>query len=352
MERRRADLQRERGSLDAESALLAQRIALAEQALARLESLRSDNFVSSAQVQAKTEELLGLRSATPGAGCASAARMSAKSPLREAQLRDLPLQCRRAPGRDRARTGRTGAKERRERSAPQPGGARAAGRRRQRRAGLCRADGRCGLGAGQPGARGLGAAGAPVRAVERRRLPARASSRCCCATTPSRTRSSATSTGASSRCRWRRCSRPNWLVSLGGRRRASRCTASRWRSNASRCRRTASLQPLAPGMQLDADVPCGASQALRVAVRAPAGHGRPRVMAIRGLARSVSGRLARCAQRADDPADRGGRVHAGLPGDGVRRRTATAPTCRRCAGAFRCRSRAPRWPTWCAWPDS
>ena len=88
---RRADLQRERGSLDGESTLLAQRIALAEQAQARLESLRGENFVSSAQVQAKTEELLGLRTQRQ----AQARQRSAHEreiAATEAQLRDLPLQ--------------------------------------------------------------------------------------------------------------------------------------------------------------------------------------------------------------------------------------------------------------------
>ena len=66
--RRHADLLRELAALDAEAALLAQRIALAEQAQARLESLRGDNFVSAAQVQAKAEELLGTAGAAPGAG--------------------------------------------------------------------------------------------------------------------------------------------------------------------------------------------------------------------------------------------------------------------------------------------
>ncbi len=61
LDRRKADLLRDRGTLEAESTLLAQRLALAQQAQARLESLRVDNFVSAAQVQAKAEELLGLQ---------------------------------------------------------------------------------------------------------------------------------------------------------------------------------------------------------------------------------------------------------------------------------------------------
>ncbi len=61
LDRRRADLLRDRGALEAEASLLSQRLSLAQQAQARLESLRGDNFVSAAQVQAKAEELLGLQ---------------------------------------------------------------------------------------------------------------------------------------------------------------------------------------------------------------------------------------------------------------------------------------------------
>jgi membrane fusion protein len=61
LDRRRTDLLRDRGTLETEASLLSQRLALAQQAQARLESLRGDNFVSAAQVQAKAEELLGLQ---------------------------------------------------------------------------------------------------------------------------------------------------------------------------------------------------------------------------------------------------------------------------------------------------
>jgi membrane fusion protein len=47
--------------IEGESRLHAQRLVLAEASLARLESLRGDNFVSAAQVQTKNEEVLGLR---------------------------------------------------------------------------------------------------------------------------------------------------------------------------------------------------------------------------------------------------------------------------------------------------
>lgn len=91
LERRRADMQREQVALDAEAALLGQRVALAQQAQARLESLRGDNFVSAAQVQLKAEELLGLR--------AQAQALERQRRIAErdvagigAQIRELPLQ--------------------------------------------------------------------------------------------------------------------------------------------------------------------------------------------------------------------------------------------------------------------
>ncbi len=91
LDRRRADLQRERGALDAESALLAQRIALAEQAQARLESLRGDNFISTAQVQAKAEELLGLQAQRQAHERQRSAHGRDIASV-EAQRRELPLQ--------------------------------------------------------------------------------------------------------------------------------------------------------------------------------------------------------------------------------------------------------------------
>jgi len=91
LERRRADLQRERGALDSESALLAKRLALAEQAQARLESLRGDNFISAAQVQAKAEELLGLQAQRQAHERQRSAHEREIATL-EAQRRELPLQ--------------------------------------------------------------------------------------------------------------------------------------------------------------------------------------------------------------------------------------------------------------------
>ena len=91
LDRRHADLRRERGALDAESALLTKRIGLAEQAQARLESLRGDNFVSAAQVQAKAEELLGLQAQRQAHERQRSAHERDIATV-EAQRRELPLQ--------------------------------------------------------------------------------------------------------------------------------------------------------------------------------------------------------------------------------------------------------------------
>jgi membrane fusion protein len=104
--RQQAELERERAAgidrqvatmrgelvqIDAEARLHEQRLALAEQSLARLESLRADNFISAAQVQSKSEELLGLRAQ------AQALQRQRAAQLREieqllARRRELPLQ--------------------------------------------------------------------------------------------------------------------------------------------------------------------------------------------------------------------------------------------------------------------
>jgi membrane fusion protein len=91
LERRLADMQRERSALDAEAALLMQRIALAQQAQAQIESLRADNFVSSAQVQAKAGELLALQAQRQALERQRGAHEREITTL-EAQRRELPLQ--------------------------------------------------------------------------------------------------------------------------------------------------------------------------------------------------------------------------------------------------------------------
>lgn len=90
LQQRRSDMQRELDTLSAEAALQRERLALAQQALARLESLRSDNFVSSAQVQTKTEEVLGLKAQAHALERQRTAHLREIATL-EAQLRQLPL---------------------------------------------------------------------------------------------------------------------------------------------------------------------------------------------------------------------------------------------------------------------
>ena len=61
VERRIAQQQRELAQIDSEAALHAKRLALAREALARLESLRADHFISAAQVQTKAEDVLAVQ---------------------------------------------------------------------------------------------------------------------------------------------------------------------------------------------------------------------------------------------------------------------------------------------------
>lgn len=61
LEQRMVGLQRELDQLAAEARLQNERLTLAQQSLARTEALARDQFVSSAQVQAKREDLLGLQ---------------------------------------------------------------------------------------------------------------------------------------------------------------------------------------------------------------------------------------------------------------------------------------------------
>lgn len=91
LDRRLTDMRREREALDGEAALLAQRIKLAEETKARWESLRNDNFVSSAQAQSKSDELLGLQAQRQALERQRGAHEREVATL-EAQRRELPLQ--------------------------------------------------------------------------------------------------------------------------------------------------------------------------------------------------------------------------------------------------------------------
>jgi membrane fusion protein len=127
LSRRASDMQREQAALDAELSLSAQRIKLAEEAKARVESLRSDNFVSSAQVQTKVEELLALQAQRQSIERQRAALARDLSAL-DAQRREAPLDNAKKLGeieRERAELAQQGAESEARRSlvirAPQDG---------------------------------------------------------------------------------------------------------------------------------------------------------------------------------------------------------------------------------------
>ena len=90
IDRQIADRRGELVQLDAEAKLHRQRLQLAQEALARLESLRSDNFISSAQVQAKSEEVLAVQAQLQGLERQRATQLREIGTL-EAQRRELPL---------------------------------------------------------------------------------------------------------------------------------------------------------------------------------------------------------------------------------------------------------------------
>lgn len=90
LQRQRDELALELEQLGAERALQAQRLALAEQALARLESLKGDNFISAAQVQAKAEDKLAVQAQLQSLDRQRVAKQREASAV-DAQLRELPL---------------------------------------------------------------------------------------------------------------------------------------------------------------------------------------------------------------------------------------------------------------------
>lgn len=90
LQRQISDMKRELAQIGTEADLQRERLVLAQQAQARLESLRNENFVSSAQVQTKAEEVLGLRAQLQGLERQGATKQREIGGL-EAQLRELPL---------------------------------------------------------------------------------------------------------------------------------------------------------------------------------------------------------------------------------------------------------------------
>jgi len=90
LQRRLDEMMRERNQIEAEAALHRQRLALAQQSLERLESLSRDQFISSAQVQAKKEEVLGLQAQAQALERQSATLARDRAAL-EGERRDLPV---------------------------------------------------------------------------------------------------------------------------------------------------------------------------------------------------------------------------------------------------------------------
>jgi membrane fusion protein len=83
-------MRRELASMASEAILQDQRIELAQEAMKRIESLRGDNFVSSAQVQNKAEEVLGLKAQRQSLDRQLTVRRREMAVL-TAQRREIPL---------------------------------------------------------------------------------------------------------------------------------------------------------------------------------------------------------------------------------------------------------------------
>jgi membrane fusion protein len=90
-------MQRELESMAAEDALQRQRLGLAEQALAQYQAYRRDNFVSDAQVRTKSEELFGVKAQVLALERQRAAHRREIEAL-QAERRELPLRARTLKG--------------------------------------------------------------------------------------------------------------------------------------------------------------------------------------------------------------------------------------------------------------
>jgi len=97
LERRLQALALELAQLETESVLHRRRMLLAEESLARLETLRADQFVSPAQVQAKGEEVIALQSQLQGLERQRAALGRERAEL-DGEKRGLPLKAQVAQG--------------------------------------------------------------------------------------------------------------------------------------------------------------------------------------------------------------------------------------------------------------
>jgi membrane fusion protein len=113
LQRRLAALEGEIAQVDVEAGLQKQRVAMAEQSLARLQALQADQFISAAQTQTKSEEVLGLRAAMQGLARQRAALQREHAEL-DGELRALPLRASATVGgleRDLAQANRDAAEQ-------------------------------------------------------------------------------------------------------------------------------------------------------------------------------------------------------------------------------------------------
>jgi len=90
LDRRVAALEGELVQIDIEAGLQKQRLVMAEESLARLKALQADQFISAAQSQAKSEEVLGLRAAAQGLARQRAALLRERAEL-DGERHALPL---------------------------------------------------------------------------------------------------------------------------------------------------------------------------------------------------------------------------------------------------------------------
>jgi membrane fusion protein len=97
LDRQIEQMGRELAQMGSEAELQGQRLTLAQQAQLRLESLRLENFVSAAQVQAKTEEVLAIRAQAQGLERQRAVHQREIGGL-QAQRREIPLLSQTAQG--------------------------------------------------------------------------------------------------------------------------------------------------------------------------------------------------------------------------------------------------------------
>ena len=113
LERRLAALDSEIAQIDIEAGLQKQRVAMAEQSLGRLQALQADQFISAAQTQTKSEEVLALRSALQSLARQRAGLQRDRAEL-DGDLRALPLRANAAVGgleRDLAQANRDAAEQ-------------------------------------------------------------------------------------------------------------------------------------------------------------------------------------------------------------------------------------------------